>query len=148
MDINFKNETAIPKWNHYRKYLKPILEKTLTVLDRSFDVAVSVVLVTPDEIHRLNKTYRNIDRPTDVLSFEDGEVDEGVLQLGDIFINVKAVEDQAEEYRHSLKREFCFLCAHGYLHLCGFDHMTPIDEKEMFAYQEEILDGIARRHTA
>ena len=67
------------------------------------------------------------------------------IELGDIFINVKSIREQAQEYGHSLKREFCFLVTHGILHLLGYDHMDSDDEKEMFSLQEEILHEIARR---
>lgn len=147
MNINFMNQTDEEKWKNYRRYLRPILTKTLTTLERSTAVNVNVILVTPQQIHELNKQFRNIDRPTDVLSFEDGEVEDDTLSLGDIFINVRAIEQQAEDYGHSIKREFCFLVVHGYLHLLGFDHHTPEEEIVMFGYQEEILHGIADRIT-
>ncbi len=145
MTINFKNQTGLTKWNNYRKYCAPLLDRTMVVLGRNENVVASVVLVTPDVIHTLNRDFRQVDRPTDVLSFVDGEYEQDELNLGDIFINVEAVANQAKEYGHSLKREFCFLCVHGYLHLLGFDHMTEDAEKEMFGYQEEILHGFADR---
>lgn len=67
---------------------------------------------------------------------------EGLDELGDIFINVQAVVDQAAEYGHSLRREVCFLFTHGLLHLLGYDHMEKDDEKIMFALQDVILDAI------
>lgn len=107
--------------------------------------------VTDDEtIHELNLQYRNVDRPTDVISFPANE-GESVLAppdgfLGDIVISLPRAEAQAEEYGHSLKREVSFLAVHGTLHLLGYDHMTDEDAKRMFALQDEILDdmGVTR----
>jgi probable rRNA maturation factor len=87
---------------------------------------------------------------TDVISFvmEEGEsslISTELRELGDIFISVDAIRRQAKEYGHSLKREFCFLFTHGLLHLLGYDHMTPSDEKEMDSFQEMILHEIAER---
>ena len=102
----------------------------------------------PEEIHEINKTYRGIDRPTDVISFalmdseDDYEMMEDDNELGDIFINVEAIRNQAKEYGHSLRREVCFLFTHGLLHLLGYDHMEEDEEKEMFALQDVILDEI------
>ncbi|MGN1276312.1 MAG: rRNA maturation RNase YbeY, partial [Floccifex sp.] len=105
----------------------------------------------PERIHEINRDYRNIDRSTDVISFalqdemEEFEIEEVEEELGDIFINVQAIRDQAQEYGHSLRREACFLFCHGILHLLGFDHMCIEDEKEMFALQDLILDDIVKR---
>lgn len=75
-------------------------------------------------------------------SEDDYEVMEGDNELGDIFINVQAIIDQASEYGHSMRREVCFLFTHGLLHLLGYDHMNENDEKEMFSLQDVILDDI------
>lgn len=114
--------------------------------DREAEVSVSIV--TNEEIQQINNDFRNINRPTDVLSFplltfEEGEVidlneNEEVL-LGDIIISFEKAKEQANEYNHSLKREIAFLTVHSMLHLLGYDHMTEDDEKEMFAIQDEIL---------
>ena len=118
------------------------------MLERKGDWSLSVIYVTPEQIHEINREYRHIDRPTDVISFalkdeEDTyEMMEGLDELGDIFINVQAVVDQAAEYGHSLRREVCFLFTHGLLHLLGYDHMEKDDEKIMFALQDVILDAI------
>ncbi len=129
------------KWNNYRRYLKPIYQATLKQTGSAEEKDASVVLITSEEMKTLNKTYRNIDRSTDVLSFED----ESEEYFGDIFINVSAVESQAMAYGHTLKREFCFLVTHGLLHLLGYDHQTESDKKIMFDLQERILDGVATR---
>ncbi|NLW14998.1 MAG: rRNA maturation RNase YbeY [Erysipelothrix sp.] len=145
MEITFINQSEDSTWENYEQYLRPLLEKTLNLVSFSLDVEVSIVLVDTETIHQYNKDYRNIDRPTDVLSFVDGDVFDGVTSLGDIIISVDACKSQAQEYKHSIKREFLFLVVHGYLHLLGYDHETEDEEKEMLRLQKEILSGIADR---
>lgn len=105
----------------------------------------NIILVDNEYIHELNKTYRNIDRPTDVISFALEDVkdveDFGNRVLGDIYISLDKAKEQAKEYGHSFLRELSFLAVHGFLHLLGYDHMTKEDEKVMFTRQEEILSG-------
>jgi probable rRNA maturation factor len=108
------------------------------------DAVMSIIIIDNKEIHKINKEYRGIDRETDVISFalEEGEtIDEPVKTLGDIYISIDKVYEQAKEYGHSVKRELFFLVTHGFLHLLGYDHMTKEDEEEMFSLQEEILDS-------
>ena len=105
----------------------------------------SIIIVDNEKIHEINKEYRNVDRETDVISFAmednmDVEYDDFRL-LGDIYISIDRVYSQAKEYGHSDLREICFLATHGILHLLGYDHMEPADEKEMFTLQEELLEG-------
>ena len=143
-------------------------EVALAVLDLEecpYETEVNLLLTDNNGIHEFNKETRNIDAPTDVLSFpniesdtpanfdiaesqEAGcfEPDSGELILGDIIISVDKVISQAEEYGHSHKREFAFLVAHSMLHLCGYDHMTPEEEQEMIKKQEAVLStlGITR----
>lgn len=126
--------------------LKPLLEyarKKENLEDTELEF--SVIIVDNKRIHEINKEYRGIDRPTDVISFalEDNEEIEfdHYRVLGDIYISIDKVREQAREYGHSEKRELAFLTVHGFLHLLGYDHMKPEDEKVMFARQEEILNG-------
>ena len=109
------------------------------------NVLFNVIIVDNEYIHKLNKEYRGVDRPTDVISFalEDShdEVENNIRILGDIYISIDKVYEQAKEYGHSNLREICFLMIHGFLHLLGYDHMRIEDEKIMFAKQEEILNG-------
>ena len=108
------------------------------------DAVMSIIIVDNKEIHRINKEYRNIDRETDVISFalEEGETfDEPYKTLGDIYISIDKVYEQAKEYGHSVKRELFFLVTHGFLHLLGYDHMKKEDEEVMFPLQEKILDN-------
>ena len=108
------------------------------------DSVMSVIIVDNKMIHEINKKYRNIDRPTDVISFalEEGETfEEPVKTLGDIYVSIDKVYEQAKEYNHSVKRELFFLVTHGFLHLLGYDHMKKEDEEVMFQLQEKILDN-------
>jgi len=108
---------------------------------------ISLTLCGNPYIRELNKQYRNIDKPTDVLSFpllavgEAPPQDEAFL-LGDIIISAERAAEQAREFNHSLNREIIFLFVHGLLHLLGYDHETAEDEEEMCAKQKEIMDAI------
>ena len=95
---------------------------------------VSVSLVTNQQIKDINQKFRNIDQPTDVLSFP---MDEEIW--GDVIISLKKAQEQAEEYGHSFKREVGFLFTHGVLHLLGYDHKEPKAKNEMRSREEEIL---------
>lgn len=129
--------------------IKNVLEYALKV-EKINNAVFNVVITNNDEIHKLNKTYRNIDRPTDVLSFALEENDdiplENIRFLGDIYISLDKAKEQSREYNHSLLRELAFLSVHGLLHLLGYDHMNKDDEKVMFSLQERILSeyGISR----
>lgn len=102
---------------------------------------LNVVITTNDEIQKYNKNYRNVDAPTDVLTFPSDEKGE----LGDILISYEKVISQAKEYGHSEERELGFLACHGMLHCLGYDHMTDSEEEIMFSLQEKILDSIKLR---
>lgn len=110
----------------------------------------NVIIVDNDYIHKLNKEYRGIDRPTDVISFAlEDEVDDVKLDfrvLGDIYISLDKTYEQAKLYNHSFLRELSFLTIHGLLHLLGYDHMVREDEDVMFKKQDELLNefGIVR----
>lgn len=107
------------------------------------DYVVSFILVDNEEIHQINQQYRHIDRATDVISFAvvDGNDNHQLsYELGDIYISVDKVKEQAKSYGHSNLREFAFLATHGLLHLLGYDHLNPVDEKIMFAKQDDILN--------
>lgn len=105
----------------------------------------NIIFVTNEEIHKINKEYRKVDRVTDVISFalEDNKDIEykDFRLLGDIYIAIDVAYEQAIEYNHSREREVCFLATHGLLHLLGYDHMTEEEEKEMFGKQEELLNA-------
>ena len=105
----------------------------------------NIIIIDNERIHEINREYRNIDRETDVISFAmEDEMDVEYTDfrlLGDIYISIDRVISQALEYGHSELREICFLATHGILHLLGYDHMEPDDEKVMFGLQNELLDG-------
>ena len=120
--------------------------KTLDVLDIKDEMDLSLIIIGKTKIRNINRDYRNIDRVTDVISFAnidsddyDYLVEDGEVNLGDIFINVDRVKSQAKKYGHSIKREFMFLFVHGMLHLLGYDHMEKEDEKIMFSLQDRII---------
>lgn len=146
MEINFINQSSEDSWRAYGNHCEPLFNRTVEVLGKDDNVLVNIVLMDDVDIHQYNKDFRGIDRATDVLSFEDGEIVDGVLNLGDILISVQHVKSQAEEYGHSLKREFCFLMVHGLLHLYGYDHQTPEEEAVMLKLQKEILEGYADKN--
>lgn len=129
------------------KYLKKIIAKTLKH-EKAKDGVFSIVFVDEDTIRDLNRKYRNIDKVTDVLSFafEDNQKIEynKMRFLGEIYVCIPRMKNQANEYGHSEERELGFLVVHGLLHLLGYDHMTKEDEKVMFGLQELILNGNKR----
>jgi probable rRNA maturation factor len=122
--------------------LKEIGEFILRLEGRSLDCEVSVILVDNSYIQDLNLTYRGLDAPTDVLSFnlQDDVTDfEADSILGDVVVSLEKAAEQAAAYGHSLKREVAFLTLHGILHLLGYDHETPEEEREMNEKAELVL---------
>ena len=137
MKINFINNT---KENvlEFKKLIRDIFK-----FDKSKTI-MNIIFVNDEEIQRINKDYRNIDRVTDVISFALNDEKDFLIkteEIGDIFICLDQAKRQAEEYGHSLDREVGFLSVHGYLHLNGYDHMTKEDEEVMFKKQDEILNN-------
>jgi probable rRNA maturation factor len=131
MKINIHNQT-----DESIKEVKQVLTKVFkTVNDPS---SMEIIFVTQDMIHQMNLKFRDINRPTDVLSFVND--DEDIESLGDIFISLEQARIQALDYEHSFEREVGFLAVHGYLHLKGYDHHSDIEEEEMIKVQEEILN--------
>jgi probable rRNA maturation factor len=127
---------------------KEIADFTYELLELKEKYELSVSIIDDETIHTYNKQYRGIDRPTDVLSFAFQDDEDMILdsklptELGDILISYETMLRQADDYGHSIDREMCFLFTHGLLHLLGYDHMEKDDEKEMFALQNEILEGL------
>ncbi|PWU68486.1 MULTISPECIES: rRNA maturation RNase YbeY [Gracilibacillus] len=149
MEIDFIDETESIKQD-YLELISRLLSYAATEEKIPDNAELSLTFVDNEEIQRLNKEYRSLDRPTDVLSFALEEEQEGELAingeglplvLGDIIISVTKAEEQAKEYNHSLSRELGFLALHGFLHLLGYDHMEKDEETKMFSRQEEILNG-------
>ncbi|MCD7867839.1 MAG: rRNA maturation RNase YbeY [Clostridiales bacterium] len=139
---------------------REVAEKVLEMEECPYEAQVSLVITDNQEIHSVNREFRGIDAPTDVLSFpmipfeepagyqvigeEDAcfDLDTGELLLGDIMISMEKVRAQAKEYGHSVKREYCFLVAHSMLHLLGYDHMTPEEAGVMEARQRQALEAL------
>ncbi len=146
MELDFNSKFA--ECESYEGFYLELMDVAFKKLNIKCDPIVSVSIVDNRYIHKINKKYRHIDRPTDVISFafldSENNYDKvlfspGPVVLGDIYISLEKAKEQAEEYGHSLHRELSFLFVHGLLHLLGYDHMNEEDEKEMFQLQEEIL---------
>lgn len=162
MTVWIENTTDDLIFEDYEKTIKEIVDLSLKAEKFMENVEISVTMVDNKEIHRINKEFRNIDAPTDVLSFPLLEFENGILLeqtakeninidtnevvMGDIIISVERAREQAQEYGHSLKREIAFLTAHSMYHLMGYDHMVEEEEKIMNAKQEAVLEkaGITR----
>ena len=131
------------------------------VLDKCFEeeglldskLIMTITFTTPEEIRKINKKYRKIDKATDVLSFpmfEKDELDEKIKSgnfpyedvLGDVIISIEKVREQAEEYGHSFERELSYMLVHGFYHLMGYDHIEEEDKKIMRPKEEKILNEL------
>ena len=161
MTFYVENETQVTFPFNVEETVRTVCEAVLDEEKCPYEVQVNVVLTDNEGIREMNRECRKIDRETDVLSFpnvdferegvfeidEDREADyfdpdSGELILGDIMISVDKVKEQAENYGHSLRREFAFLVAHSMLHLCGYDHMEEEAAKVMEAKQRDVLEGL------
>lgn len=135
-----------------KEFVKNVVQTCFEVeklLDLNF--YLSITLTTPNQIHVLNKEYRNIDKETDVLSFpmfEKNEIDEIVEKrvknkipevLGDIVISLEKVKEQAQEYEHSFERELSYMIVHGFYHIMGYDHIEEKDKQIMRPKEETVL---------
>ncbi|MFD1705443.1 rRNA maturation RNase YbeY [Siminovitchia sediminis] len=146
--IDFIDETEKVTEEEFQ-LLEELLAYAARVENIENDSELSLTFVSDESIRELNKTYRGKDSVTDVISFAMEEIGEGEMEisgvdhmprmLGDIVISIETAEKQAEDYGHSFARELGFLAVHGFLHLLGYDHMNPEDEKRMFKKQEDIL---------
>ena len=145
MTINIICETAPGFSFHYKKLAQTVIEQSLDSEGFPYEAEVNLTLVDEKRIHEINLETRQIDAPTDVLSFPmiayEFPATQEVL-LGDIVICVSRVYAQAKEYGHSVKREYAFLITHSMLHLMGYDHMVPEDAALMEAHQREILNTL------
>lgn len=153
MEILISAEPEQPGFpSELEDYVRLAVEKVGELYDAE-DAEVSITLTDNTHIHELNKTYRGIDRPTDVLSFALNESDEPEILdgpevdvLGELVISVERAREQAMEYGHSLRREIAFLTVHGMLHLLGYDHMKEEERREMEEEQRYVMEqlGIPR----
>ena len=138
--------------------LSKVADEAYRELKQTDDLAIELSFVDEDEIQRLNREYRNIDRVTDVLSFPylDGiryktikvedypeDAENGELLLGSVCVCTEVAKRQAEEYGHSFEREVAFLTLHGILHCFGYDHISEADEKEMNGIAEKIMNTLS-----
>ena len=153
MKINFCNVGIA-----YRTTIKQLLKKAVQKLEQNPNIEISISFLTEDEIKVINNSQRGIDSVTDVLSFPylqlkpfekvnaDNDQDKnprtGNVLMGDIMICPVRAQQQAIEYGHTLKREISFLALHGFLHLCGFDHLDQQQEEQMTATAESILQSL------
>ena len=137
-----------------KKEYKEVIEKVLTKcfeeekLENS-NLYITVTLTNPENIRKINKEYRNIDRATDVLSFPMFEKDEleekdyeHIDLLGDLVISKEKVQEQSKEYGHSFERELSYMLVHGFYHLMGYDHIKEEDKKKMRPKEEKILNDL------
>ena len=148
--IYFENgQDKLPVTYNLKMLVREAIETTLDFEDFQNSCEVSVTFTDNEGIHELNKKYRALDNPTDVLSFplfdydgtgEEPPVDEILNNLGDIVISLERAREQAEEFGHSYKRETAFLCVHSMLHLLGYDHeKSEEDDRDMRSRQTEIM---------
>lgn len=160
MTLYFEEEGSLELPLNCEELASKVIEAALDYVECPYDAEVNLLLTMNEEIHEMNMNFRQIDRPTDVLSFpmvdyeEAGsfdfleEADEyfhpesGELMLGDIVISKEKVISQAEEYGHSIEREYAFLIAHSMLHLFGYDHMEEEERVEMEEKQKAILNEL------
>lgn len=159
MSLYIEAETEVSFSFDWEKLAEEVINFTIEHEGFPYEAEVNLTLTDNEGIHEINKTYREIDRPTDVLSFpmlsyeaagdfskleddydDNFNPDTGEIMLGDILISVEKVREQAESFGHSDKREFAFLIVHSMLHLFGYDHMTPEEAAVMEAKQNEILN--------
>ena len=147
------NYNAISDLPNEEKLIKEVVSRVLEEEKVLPEVDVYITLTNNEELHKINKEYRDVDRPTDVLSFPMYERDEiaGLKNdtddeiekiLGDIIVSIEKVREQAEEYGHSFERELAYLVTHGMLHLLGYDHMIEEEKAVMRKREEEILETL------
>ena len=132
IEVFVQVEEEIPELETVKKVLLGAIEK-----EKLKNVSFNLIIVDNEYIHELNKSYRNIDRETDVITFALEDEDSIILPdnmriLGDIYISIDKAKEQSKEYGHSLLRELSFLAVHGFYHLLGYDHQTKEKEKIMF----------------
>ena len=147
MELDFVNNG--PKaYDKFEEVFNGLYVKIFKHLGIKDEFITDLTIVNNKEIHKINREFRNVDRPTDVISFafrdEESErlLKGGPISLGQIIISYEKAEEQVKEYGHSLLREMSFLFTHGVLHLLGYDHMKKEDEVVMFRLQDEILGGL------
>lgn len=147
MAVLVNNEEEYPLPQKVMEAIETIAAKALVAHGMPADAEISLTFCGDRAIHALNKQWRCVDRPTDVLSFplfadEEGPGIAGGLLLGDIVISLERAAAQAKEYGHSPEREILYLFTHGLLHLLGYDHLQEEDKPAMRSFEEELLSGV------
>lgn len=160
MTLFFENEGNLQLDLECEALATKVIEAAIEYVDCPYETEVNLLLTMNPEIQEMNRDFRQIDKATDVLSFpmiayeeagdfafleEDNSCfhpDSGELMLGDIVVSKEKVLSQAEEYGHSVEREYAFLIAHSMLHLFGYDHIDEDERKEMERMQSEILERL------
>lgn len=151
MNLLIDNRTDFILNDEFKNIIEKAVYESLKFENFNQNCEVSVSIVSNEEIKRINKQFRKIDKITDVLSFpqltfEENEIvdvnENGEILLGDIIISIEKAKEQSKEFGHSLQREVAFLTAHSMLHLLGYDHMNKDEENEMFSKQKNILENI------
>ncbi len=159
MSVYIENELDYELPIRYREIVNEIISAAMDYVSCPYECEINVIFTDNEGIRTINKEFRNIDAPTDVLSFplieyetaadfnivENDSVDNfnqdsGELMLGDIILNVDRIKSQADEFNHSISRELAFLTAHSMLHLFGYDHIDDDERIIMEEKQEEILN--------
>ena len=147
MVVDFLNQGP-SSYDRFEEMFNEYYVKIFDELKLKGEYITDVTIVDNKTIHEINREYRKVDRPTDVISFaflddeSERELKGGPVNLGQIIISFEKAEEQAKEYGHSLNREMVFLFVHGMLHLLGYDHMNEEEEKVMFGLQDKILGGL------
>ena len=153
MEILQLNYEGIEEKEEYNNLIQKVITKcfeTENLLNKN--IYINIVLTIPENIRKINKLYRNIDKETDVLSFpmfEKQEIDEIIKNgndnediLGDVMISIQKVQEQAIEYNHSFERELAYMVVHGFYHLMGYDHMNDEEKEIMRKKEENILNNL------
>ena len=147
MYINISYDEGIQEDSNIEAVIRKVCDEVSRVYGLEED-EMSILLCDNAKIHKLNKEYRGIDRPTDVLSFalNEGDDYEGSEEehhlLGDMIISLERTREQAIEYGHSFERELSYMVVHGFYHLMGYDHIKEEDKKEMRPKEEKILNDL------
>lgn len=150
INIDFLDNQSEFETYGFEQIVKKVVAEVLDIHNITKNVEISVVFTDDEEIHSINKEFRNIDNSTDVLSFPQyeysspgdvTEIEDSCLILGDIIISLEHAKTQAEEYNHSINREIGYLAAHSMLHLLGYDHMIEDDKSLMREKEETIMNN-------
>ena len=148
--IIFETEVEIPQ--ELEPLLQKVIRASLDAEGMEDDCEINVLITDDEGIHQINLEQRDVDRPTDVLSFPmfdlepgehpdemDADPETGLIPLGDMVISLERAREQAAEFGHSVEREVCYLCVHSVLHLLGYDHMDEGPMKAQMREREEVI---------